>query len=109
MEPHSFDPFHSLSLDLGISDVNFKPAYDANGIHEGEARWLFYFFVNKSASAILYARRSADSSNGKSSRKTTVKSMYLTTCPQVVNFLIEKYTIDEIIAKTVSAITKFAP
>lgn len=69
---------------------------------------LSHFFMSTFASALLNARLHADCSNRKSFRKTSVTSRYLRTYPQIVNFLLEKYGMDEIIAETVSAITRFA-
>lgn len=65
---------------------------------------MFHFFSNKSRSAVINARLSEDPTNGKSSGKTTIKSRYLATYPQIVNILLGKYAIDEIIADEESAI-----
>lgn len=99
----TFDPLNPISI-LGFLN-SFKLACDANGNHEGTAMWLFHFSINKSASKVLNARLSADHTNEKVSRKTTVKSKYLATYPQVVYFLLAKYATNEIIAETESAIT----
>lgn len=87
---------------------NFNFACDINGIHESAAMGLFHFLINNSASAVLNAYLSANFSNRKSSRKTTVKWRYLTTYLQKVNVLLQAIATYEIIAETESAITTFA-
>lgn len=56
--PHTLKSFGPISNIC--SHKNIKLACDTNGVHEGATMWLFHFFMNKNASAALYARLSAD-------------------------------------------------
>lgn len=100
---HLFDPI-SIRGFLKI----FELVCATTGTYEGAAMRRLYVSMNRPASAVLNAWLSADSGNKNSFRKTTVKSKYLTTYPQVVIFLLEKYATDETITETESVITRFA-
>lgn len=56
--------------------------------------------MNKNASAGLNARLNADGTGKKNSRSTSDKTIYLTSYPQVVNFLPKTYAADKVIAET---------
>lgn len=67
--------------------------------------WLFHFCMNKSASAVLNTRLSADGRIKKLSPESSGKKRYFTTSPQAVNFLLKKYGTGEVIAETQFHIT----
>lgn len=69
--------------------------------------WLFLVFMNKSASAMVNARLSADGTDKEHSRWTSGKKRCFTTYSEVVNFLLMKYAADEVIAETEFNITRF--
>lgn len=80
MKPHTFNPLNSIST---IGFVNsFKLACDASGAHEGAAMWLFYFFMNKTSSAVLNAGFIADTTGKKHSRSNSGKTGYFTAYPK---------------------------
>lgn len=58
MKLHKFDPFDPTSIARFLK--NFKPVCDTNGILKGAAMSLFHFLMNRSASAVINARRSAN-------------------------------------------------
>lgn len=106
MKPYTFGPYDPISI-LGFLNI-FKLVCDTTGVNEGAAMRMIHFFLNKSVSAVLNARLSAGPSPRKPLQETTVKLIYLTIYPQVVNFFPGKYGTSEIIAETDSAIIRFA-
>lgn len=53
--------------------------------------WLFYFFLNKTASAVRNACLSSNNTGTKYSRLAYGNTRYFTTYPKVDNFLVKKY------------------
>lgn len=106
INPHPFNPFNPIWI---ISFLKyFKLVWDTNGVHKGVAVWQINFFMNKTASAVLYARLSADSIGKKYSQFASGKTRCFITYPQVVSFLLQKYATDVVIAKSESDINHFA-
>lgn len=68
--------------------------------------WLFHFFVNKTVSAVLKVRLNVDGTGKIHSRSASGKMRYFIAYPQVIIFLLKKYTTNEVIAKTVPEITR---
>lgn len=98
MYSHTFDTTNPISI-LGFLK-NFKLACHSDVRNEGAAMELLNFFRNQSASEVLNERLSAEPTDTKASRKPTVNSTYLTSYPQVVKFLLEKYATDDVVPKT---------
>lgn len=70
MKPHTFDQFGFTSIIEFLK--NIKLAFDTDGILEGQARGLFLYFIEKSISAVLNPRLSADRTTRSFSRNQTV-------------------------------------
>lgn len=69
--------------------------------------WFYCFFMNKTSSAVLNAQLSADLGTRKHSRSTSNKTRYFAILPQLVHFLLKRYTTSEVIAQTDFRITRF--
>lgn len=69
---------------------------------------VLLYVRDTSASAVLNTRLSADPTTKNALRKRTANWKYLTTYPQMANFLSEKYRTVKIIAETESVIIPFA-
>lgn len=71
---------HTLKSFISISIVeflkNFKLTCDSNGTNMSASMWLFYVFMNISASALLNEQQCTYSSNKNSCRISTLKSRY---------------------------------
>lgn len=105
MKHYTSNPFQPISV-IGLSKI-FKLACDTDGVHENAAMWLFYFFMNKTASAALDARLTTKRADKKHCRAAGGKARYFNTYPQAVNFLLRKYATNEAIAGIESKITRF--
>lgn len=70
--------------------------------------WLFHIFLNKATSAVLSARLSTERIYKKQSQSASGNTKYLATYPQIVNFLLKEYAIDEAIVESESEITRMA-
>lgn len=92
-----FDLFNSISI-TGLQ-WNFRLASVTEGIHGGAAIWLFHFLMKKSASSTLHTRL-LSKHKAKTNVSISSKTTTLTTYPQVVNFLLQTYKIDENVADT---------
>lgn len=65
MKSHIFNPFGSILI---IGFLNRKVICNTDIVHEGTSMWLFHFFMNKTASAVVNARLSANGAVKKHSR-----------------------------------------
>lgn len=66
IKPHTFNSFDPMSI-IGFLK-NFKLACDTDGVHEGASMWLLHFVVNKTASAVVNTRLSAEHTDERHSR-----------------------------------------
>lgn len=69
MKLHTVNSFERIET-IGIPN-NFKSACDTNCVQEGAAMWLFYVFMNKSASAVVNERLSAEVTGRKYHRSAS--------------------------------------
>lgn len=88
-----FDLFDPISIIAFLSA--FKPACDTNGMHKGADMWLLHFFMKKQAAAALKLRIAL---LPRSCRRR--KEGALTTYWEVVNYLLDTYATDDVVAKT---------
>lgn len=89
---HNFDPISIIgSLRISSSSMTER-VYTA-------AVWLFYFFLNKSACAVLNVFLSAIWTDIKYRRSDSGKTKCFTAYPQVARFLLKKYATDEVRAE----------
>lgn len=100
MKTNIFDSFDPISIISFLSA--FKLACDTNGVHEGAAMWLLHFFMKKPAAAALNSRISLPSKSHRRHKEGT-----LTTYCEVVNYLLETYATDDVIAETDAEILRF--
>lgn len=98
MKTSLFKPSRPISV-LSVLD-KLKTACDNNSIHKDAATWLFPHFVTEPAKAALPHRMTADKRNHQQGDK-------LTTYCQVINYLLETFATDNIIAEAESDITSF--
>lgn len=92
MGSFTFDGSDPISV-LGFLE-RFKTACNHNHVHEDAAIWLFQFFLEGQAQAMLQSRLV-----GSSMAIDAKHRELLTSYPQVVNFLIRNYATDEVIAE----------
>ena len=92
MGSNTFDGSDPISV-LGFLE-RFKTACNHNFVHEDAAIWLFQFFLEGQAHAMLQSRLV-----GSNMAVDAKHRELLTSYPQVVNFLIRNYATDEVIAE----------
>lgn len=94
---------HSFKLDL-ISAIglleNFELSCQTIWVHEDPAIELPYLLLNNTASRVLNTRINDDYANKILNQLASGETRYLFYCPQVVNFLMEKDFVTEILEKT---------
>lgn len=88
---------------------NFNLACDTSGVHEGAAMCMLYFFMHKTASAVLAKRPSVERTDEKNSQMASGSIMYFTTYPQYINFFLKKYATNQDITKTESETMRIEP
>lgn len=93
MKLQIFDLSDHISIIIFLSGSNL--GCDANGVHEGAAFWLLYFFMEHLAVAALSACIAIRSKLHKRQEGGLVTS----SC-EVVNYLLETYSTDDVIAET---------
>lgn len=74
---------------------------------EAAAVWIFQDSINKNASAALNECLNANGIAKQYSQSASETTCF-TTYPRVAIFLLKKYAIDEVIAETAFAITRFS-
>lgn len=105
MKPHVFNP--SDSIRTVVFWKYFKFVCDTKDLQKGAVLWVFRFFMEKTAFALLNACLSADGASKRYSWWANGKTRYFSTYPQVFNFLPKKYETDEVILETISNSTPF--
>lgn len=80
ISPHTFNSFHQISIIVFLK--NIKLACDTNGQHKDAFLWLFHFFMNKTESAELNPRLSAERTDVKYSRSVSHETKYFATYTQ---------------------------
>lgn len=105
LKSHAFSPFDPASINALLK--NSKLICDTNEILPSAAMWLFYFFTNKSACAVLYIRPNMERIDRSRSRSTIDSTSDFTTYQQVVEFLLKQYATDEATTETESKLRGF--
>lgn len=94
-----FKPSNPFSILLFLH--NWKTACNSNGSSEGAAKWFFSHLVNEPVKTALSYLKSA-TEEYKTHKEGTLK----TAC-QAVNYLLESYATDNVIAETEADIINF--
>lgn len=72
----------------------FKSACNQNGVHEGAAIWLFRFFLDDPVRSDVESMLEGDNNPSGATQQEMLRSY-----PEVVNYLLETYATDEVLAQ----------
>lgn len=106
MKPNIFNPFDPISI-IAFLEI-FKPASNFNEVREGAVMWLYHSSMNKTSSAVLNARLSAERTVNKHSRSASCTPRYFNTYTQLFDLSFKKYVTDDFIANTNFKVARFS-
>jgi len=84
----------------------FKDACDGSSVNEGAAMWLFQYFLTTPAKTLVTQRLKQPATSSKQKARDR-KEKKLTSYAAVVNYLLNEYASDDIIAKAHSDLSTF--